>query len=86
MTKYLTLQQDEETNAIFKLKFSDEFIEENSFMLKIKWLNLFDSKEKEQFYEIKNDFSTFNPYFKIKTVEKPENQIVENQNKTRIQI
>ena len=80
MTKYLTLQQDEEINAIFKLKFSDEFIEENSFMLKIKWLNLFDSKEKEQFYEIKNDFSTFNPYFKIKTVEKPENQIVENQN------
>ena len=48
--------------------------------MSIKWLNLFDSKEKEQFYEIKNDFSTFNPYFKIKTVEKPENQIVENQN------
>ena len=80
MTKYLTLQQDEETNAIFKFEFSNEYIEENTFLLKIKWLNLFDSKEKEQTYEIKNDLSTFNPYFTIKNVEKPENNIIENQN------
>ena len=80
MTKYLTLQQDEVTNAIFKFEYCNEYLEENSFVLKIKWLNLFDSKEKEQFYEIKNDFNIFNPYFTIKTVEKPENKIIENQN------
>ena len=80
MTKYLTLQQDEVTNAVFKFEYCNEYLEENSFILKIKWLNLFDAKEKEQFYEIKNDFNIFNPYFTIKTVEKPENKIIENQN------
>ena len=80
MTKYLTLQQDEETNIIFKNELSNEFIEESLFLLKIKWLNLFDSKEKEQIYEIKNNFNIYNPYFKIKAVEKPENKIIENQN------
>ena len=80
ITKYLTLQQDEETNAVFKIEFKNEFSEENMFLLKIKWLNLFDAKEKEQFYEIKNDFIMYNPYFKIKIVEKPEKKIIENQN------
>ena len=78
MTKYLTLQQDEVTNAIFKFDYGNEYLEENSFVLKIKWLNLFDAKEKEQFFEIKNDFSMFNPYFIIKTVAKHENNIIEN--------
>ena len=81
MTKYLTLQQDEETNAVFKMEFKNQFSEENIFLLKIKWLNLFDAKEKEQIYEIKNDFIMYNPYFKIKIAEKPEkNKIIENQN------
>ena len=81
MTKYLTLQQDEETNAVFKTEFKNEFNEENIYLLKIKWLNLFDAQEKEQLYEIENDFIMHNPYFKIQLIEKPENnKIIENQN------
>ena len=80
MTKYLTLQQDEETINVFKIEFNNEFIEENTFLLSIKWLNLFDGDIKENFYEIKNDLVMYNPYFKIKVVEKPENKIIINQN------
>ena len=80
MTKYLTLQQEEETINVFKIEFNNEFSEENDFLLSIKWLNLFDGDVKENFYEIKNDFILYNPYFKIKVVEKPENKIIVNQN------
>ena len=67
------MQQDEETNSVFKIIFPNEFIfDENFFLLKIQWLNLFDFKEKEQIYEIKNEFITYNNYFKIKGIEKPE--------------
>ena len=52
MTKYLTLQQDEVTNAIFKFEYCNEYLEENSFVLKIKWLNLFDAKEKTSIFLI----------------------------------
>ena len=81
-TKYLTLQQDEETNAIIKMDYEkNEFTEESEFNLKIKWLNLFDAKEKEQIYLIKNQFNTNNNYFKIIIAEKPENnKIYMNQN------
>ena len=80
-TQFLTLQQDEETNSVFKIIFPNEFIfDENLFLLKIKWLNLFDFKEKEQIYEIKNEFITYNNYFKIKEIEKPEGDIIKNQN------
>ena len=80
VSKYLTLQQDEETNAVFKIGFNDDLIQENYFLLKIKWLNLFDAKEKEQIYEINNELIMYNPYFKINIAEKPENKIIENQN------
>ncbi len=80
MTKYLTLQQDEETINVFKIENKNEFSEENDFLLSIKWLNLFDGDIKENFYEIKNAFILYNPYFKIKVVEKLENKIIVNQN------
>ena len=36
-TRFLTLQQDEETNSVFKIIFPNEFIfDENFFLLKIK--------------------------------------------------
>ena len=81
-SKYLTLQQDEETNAIIKMDYEkNDFTEENNFNLKIKWLNLFDGKEKEQLYSIQNIFNTYNNYFKIIVAEKPENnKIYMNQN------
>ena len=31
---------------------TNDFTEENNFNLKIKWLNLFDAKEKEQVYSL----------------------------------
>ena len=81
-TKYLTLQPEEEVNAVIKMDYEkNNFTEENEFTLKIKWLNLFDAKEKEQLYLIKNNFSTYNNYFKIIIQEKPDNnKIYMNQN------
>lgn len=81
-TKYLTLQQEEEINSVIKMDYEkNNFTEESEFNLKIKWLNLFDAKEKEQIYSIKNEFNTNNNYFKIIIAEKPENnKIYINQN------
>ena len=80
LSKFLTLQPDEETNVIFKIEDPSIFYEEKNYTLYIKWLNLFDSNEKEYAYEFSNQLNTFNNYYKITVVEKPEKNILINQN------
>ena len=80
ISKFLTLQPDEETNIVFQIEESSLFYDEDNFLLYIKWLNLFDANEKEYIYEFNNKLNTFNEYYKISVVEKPENNIIVNQN------
>ena len=80
ISKCLTLQPDEETNVVFKIEEPSLYYEENNFLLYIKWLNLFDANEKEFIYEFNNKLNTFNEFYKIAVVEKPENNIIVNQN------
>ena len=80
ISKCLTLQPEEETNVIFKIEEPNLFYDENNFILFIKWLNLFDANEKEFTYEFNNKLNTFNEYYKITVIEKPDNNIFVNQN------
>ena len=79
-SKYLTLQTDEEIAILFKISEPDLFYNEDKYVLNIKWLNLFDLDEKEFLYEFSNTLNTYNNYYKITVVEKPEKYIILNQN------
>jgi hypothetical protein len=80
LSKYLTLQSDDEANVIFKIDDPTIFYGEKDYILYIKWLNLFDANEKEFRYEFSNRLNTFNDLYKISVVEKPEKDIIINQN------
>ena len=80
MSNFLTIQQDEEINFIFKNKDPSLYYDEKNYVLYIKWLNLFDANEKEFTYEFNNGLNTLNDYYKIIVMEKPENKIFINQN------
>ena len=80
LSKYFTLQPEEEANILFKIDDQNVFFSENKFVLQIKWLNLFDCNPKTHIYEFANTLNTFNPYFKITVSEKPDGDIIENQN------
>ena len=79
-SKYLTLQPDEEMNVLFKITDSTLFLEEEKYILNIKWLNLFDVNEKDYIYEFSNTLNTYNNYYKITVLEKPEKNIIINEN------
>ena len=80
ISKFLTLQSEEEANILFKIDDPNLYYNEDKHALKIKWLNLFDAKEKLHIYEFNNGLNTFNNYYKITVAEKPEKNIVINQN------
>ena len=80
LSKYITLQPEEEINVIFKIEDTSLYYDEKYYNLFIKWLNLYDINEKEYIYEFSNGLNTFNDYYKITVVEKPEKNIVLNQN------
>ena len=79
-SKYLTLLPDEEMNVLFKITDSSLFLEEEKYILNIKWLNLFDVNEKDYIYEFSNTLNTYNNYYKITVLEKPEKNIIINEN------
>lgn len=79
-TKYTTLEAEEEINLLFKITDSNIFSIEQNFVLEIKWLNLFDATQKSFLYEFTNQLNTFNKFYKISVVEKPEGNIIKNQN------
>lgn len=55
-------------------------MEEEKYILNIKWLNLFDVNEKDYIYEFSNTLNTYNNYYKITVLEKPEKNIIINEN------
>ena len=79
-SEYLTLQSEEETNVLFKISDSKLFFEEEKFVLTINWLNMFDALEKIYTYEFSNTLNTFNDYYKITVAQKPEKDIIKNEN------
>ena len=79
-SKYLTLQPDEEMNVLFKITDSSLFLEEEKYILNIKWLNLFDVNEKDYIYEFSNTLNTYNNFYKMTVLEKPEKNIIINEN------
>ena len=79
-TKYTTLESDEEINLLFKITDSNIYNIEPIFILEIKWLNLFDAKIKKFLYEFPNQLNTFNKFYKISVIEKPEGNIIKGQN------
>ena len=79
-TKYTTLESEEDINLLFKIDDSDIFNKESNFILEIKWLNLFDANIKKFLYEFPNQLNTFNKYYKLSVIEKPEENIIKSQN------
>ena len=79
-SKYLTLHSEEETNVLFKISEPSLIFNEDKYILTINWLNLFDSIEKSYIYEFSNTLNTFNDYYKITVAQKPENNIIKNEN------
>ena len=79
-SKFLTLQPDEEVSVLFKITDPSLFLYEEKYLLYINWLNLFDINEKEFNYEFSNTLNTFNNYYKITVLEKPDKNININEN------
>ena len=79
-TKYTTIESEEEINLLFKITDINLFNNEKEFNLEIKWLNLFDANIKKYTYEFLNQLKTFNKYYKVSVIEKPEGNIIKNQN------
>jgi len=79
-SKFLTLQPDEEVSVLFKITDPSLFLNEEKYILYINWLNLFDINEKEFNYEFSNTLNTFNNYYKITVLEKPDKNININDN------
>ena len=80
LSKYLTLQPEEEANILFKIEDPSIYYDESAFILYIKWLNLFDANEKVYINEFKNELNTFNDYYKITVLDSPKRDIIQNQN------
>ena len=79
-SKYLSLQSEEETSILFQISEPSLFFDEDKYVLTINWLNLFDTLEKSYIYEFSNTLNTFNDYYKITVIQKPDKNIIKNEN------
>ena len=79
-SKILSLHPDEEITLLFKSNSSEIFLIEESFLLRIKWLNFFDFSPKTFEYEFKNGLNIFNEYFIFRIEERPMGNIIQNNN------
>jgi len=79
-SKYISLQPKEELVVLFRINDSDLFYEHNEFVLYIIWLKKFDFVQKTFRYEFPNTLNTLNEYYKMTIKEKPESDIILNQN------
>ena len=79
-SKYLSLQSEEETSILFQISEPSLFFDEDKYVLTINWLNLFDTLEKSYIYEFSNTLNTFNDFYKITVIQKPDKNIIKNEN------
>jgi len=79
-SKYIVLQSEEQIRILFKVDNTDFLYDVKKLQLNIVWLNHFDFTEKLYIYEFSNNLNTYNDYYKISVTEKPEDDIILNQN------
>jgi hypothetical protein len=79
-SEYFSLQSEEETSILFEISDPSLFSTEEKYVLNISWLNTFDAYEKMYEYEFSNTLNTYNDYYKITVSEKPEKNVLQNEN------
>ena len=79
-SKYLVLQPDEQIKILFNVNNTDLFYDIKKFSLYIIWLNIFDFNKKIYTYDFKNNINSYNEYYRMVISEKPNNDIILNQN------
>ena len=79
-SKYIVLQSEEQIRILFNVDNTDFLYDVKKLQLNIAWLNHFDFSEKLYTYEFNNSLNTYNDYYKISITEKPEEDIILNQN------
>ena len=79
-SKYFVLQPDEQIRILFNVNNTDLFYDTKKFTLSITWLNNFDFNKKIYIYDFKNNINSYNEYYRLIIAEKPNNDIILNQN------
>lgn len=79
-TKYLTLQFEEQIRVLFCINDTNLFYDASKFALNITWLNYFNFTSRLYTFEFGNKLNTYNEYYKMVITEKPNEDIVLNQN------
>lgn len=79
-TKYLTLQFEEQIRVLFCINDTNLFYDVSKFALNITWLNYFNFTSRLYTFEFGNKLNTYNEYYKMVITEKPNEDIVLNQN------
>ena len=79
-SKFLMIQNEEQINLLFKLDNPDLFYDEEKFYLNVFWMKDFDFVPKVFVYKFDNNLSTYNKYYKMTVIEKPQDDILVNQN------
>ena len=79
-SKYIVLQSEEQIRVLFSVDNIDLLYAEKKLQLNIVWLSHFDFEEKLYVYEFNNNLKTYNDHYKISIIEKPEEDIILNQN------
>ena len=79
-SKYLVLQPGEQIRILFNVNNTDLFYDTKKFTLSITWLNNFDFNKKIYIYDFKNNINSYNEYYRLVIAEKPNNDIILNQN------
>ena len=78
-SKYLDIQSEEQIKFLFEIENSEIYNNTNKFVLNIKWLNEYDFKPKLYIYEFNNNLNTYNKYYNITILDKPNGDIFFNQ-------
>ena len=78
-SKYLDIQSDEQIKFLFEIENSELYNDTDKFVLNINWLNECDFKPKIYSYEFNNNLNTYNEYYKITILDKPNGDIFLNQ-------
>lgn len=78
-SKYLDIQTDEQIKFLFEIENSELYNDTKKFVLNIKWLNEYDFKPKIYSYEFNNNLNTYNEYYNINILDKPNGDIFLNQ-------
>ena len=79
-SKYITLQPEEKLMVSFRINNPDIFYGTSRYLLSISWLKLFDFNPKKFEYKFNSTLNTLNNYYKMIITEKPEGDIIQNQN------